>query len=252
MTARKMQWHSTSSGDWYPSVSTEWSGNEVDHHLQTDEALIISTVSEALGQIAGQLQFLWTIKRNSGHILIKVKEEGEEEEGGVEYSIASGGFPHSSSNRLLGDEYDDHGGLDEYDDSNHADPNYGGVVNDNARAYCMPSSASTDLVPFALGSSLKKSKDKVVKTTKSLAKSKDKAAKNAKALKMTKDKVVKNTKTLKKTKTLVDTEAAERRMRKALEKRERQLVVRVVSALEEDLSNNFSKECLKSAFQACG
>jgi len=64
----------------WPSTS-EWNGSEVDNYLQMDEALIISTVSEALGQITRQLQFVWTMKKCAGAIVIKVQEEEEEGQG---------------------------------------------------------------------------------------------------------------------------------------------------------------------------
>ena len=64
----------------WPSTS-EWNGGEVDNYLQMDEALIISTVSEALGQVTKQLQFVWTMKKCAGAIVIKVQEEEEEGQG---------------------------------------------------------------------------------------------------------------------------------------------------------------------------
>ena len=47
-------------------------------YIKADGALIFATVTEALGRISDQLQYLWKVKECTGAIVIQVQEEGEE------------------------------------------------------------------------------------------------------------------------------------------------------------------------------
>ena len=84
--------------DWHSGDAVNWNEGDGDiaHYVHSDLTHIFTTMEDTLSQIADQLQFVWRIKRTSESIIIKVKEEGDEEN---EYVM-----PYSNSNNILVDE----------------------------------------------------------------------------------------------------------------------------------------------------
>ena len=103
----------------YEGQEGDWEDENLEQQIQADLALISATLSDALGQLADQLQFVWEIGKSGNTLVVKVEEEYDD--GGAATMITEA-LAQGEEEEEENDEEQDEGGDGENDgDENEND-----------------------------------------------------------------------------------------------------------------------------------